>query len=834
MISADWSDVIPAEEVALLETGRRQEIEQPLIDLGYLNEIAIENNSPDRNSHIAKAIRHFRKDYILAGLIPDFAPNFSKIPPEELDGLELNLIHQLTGLDGEFSILNLPKNGTVNLSSRVIHYRLIILGVFTKQVSNPIGMDSELALKTLNTWLVAKNRTELLTMIGNLPFLLQRILDSKQLRKKVVVFQYKTNAAADTVEEVTEQDGEQDNEAELMREEAAIDHEITALTSTIFSKEEAKIERLEKRNKNKKRRAEKVERCILKLVNQGKDLFEETKRLSDKIKVEKIPLLSQKKLLDQDLLRFAIAIHKEKQKAGPDLNSKTIRRKKKELKKVEKQLKNEKSQAQIIGEIGNLKHNVSIFNRNITALQSRPGNHKAIIKKQQDQINSIENEIDKLNKKLERYNTRKNLQAELLKLEEQANANGQNKAIIQSLEQQQKQTQDLLKNVAESIKKKDQSLQDAIAKRDTIIRKNQIEIQPLKDRLNRLERKISGLKYRFKAQLKRSLDSDFYKELRIQVFESRSKTYLQKLELDPFNSFLIRLIQVRQWMNGYYYGKLDSQPADRTFQSIVELIEEEDLKRLRLKYVLTKLGSNTAGYWLLNIHYFFDCICELEKKSSTKNTAELIKEYENQFDKDPIYKNEVTDAAWKSFTSEIEVGIQETNTQIRRFYYGVKSLARSIGRVIKNLFQRIINGVKSVIRIFKNFIKILYKEIREGVRKFFEGMEFLFGKRQIETAISADKVLVTKFDFDFDVTVWASPDIPLASYKEHMTLCAGYAQNMTFSLKLVAKILKWSFTIASGALTWPKLALKIAFHFKDLVIKFLVRRKIPRPRLQRG
>jgi len=105
-------------------------------------------------------------------------------------------------------------------------------------------------------------------------------------------------------------------------------------------------------------------------------------------------------------------------------------------------------------------------------------------------------------------------------------------------------------------------------------------------------------------------------------------------------------------------------------------------------------------------------------------------------------------------------------------------------------------------------------------------MEFLFGKRQIETPIAADKVLVTKFDFDFDVTVWASPDIPLAAYREHMTKCAGYAQNMDFSLKLVAKILKWSFTLASGALTWPRLALKVAFHFKDLVIKFLAKRKV--------
>jgi len=826
MLNAAWSDVIPAEEVALLEKGRSQEIEQPLIDLGYLNETTIESSNLARPSNLANAIRHFRKDYIRAGLLPDYAPNFAQLSSEDLDGLELHLIHQMTSLDGEFPILNLPTDGTVDLSSRILHYRLIILGVFTQAASTPFGAVSQLALKTLSEWLLPKSDTDLLMLMGDIPVLLKRVLDSNQLKKTVVVFKYKSRSAGeDIIEEVTEEAGEQDNEAQLMQEEAAIDHEINKLTSTLFSKEEAQIQRLEKRNKNKKRRAEKVERCIIKLVNQGKELFEQTHKTVLNLEEEKAPLLSQKSLLEKDLIRFAIDIDKEKTKAGPDLRSKTIKRKKKELEKVEKRLKNAKSQAQILGEMANLEHNIGILRRSISALKNRPGNQKKVIKRLNEQISATEQDIDQLKKILEQYAAAKKRREELAKLKQQATKNGRSKSLLQSLQQQQTQTRNLLQNTLESIKKMDNSISTAIIKRDESVRKNQHEIQPLKDRLDRLERKISGLKYRFKAQLKRSLDADFYKKLRLQVFESRSKNYLQKLELNPFNGFLIRLIQVRQWMNGYYYGKLDSQPADRTFQSIVELIEEEDLKRLRLKYVLTKLGSSTEGYWLLNAQYFFDCVCELEEQASTKNTAELIKEYEDQFDKDPIYKNEVTDAAWKSITAEIEEGIQETNTEIRRFYYGVKTLARSIGRVIHKLFLRIVRGVKSFIRIFKNFIKILYKEIREGIRKFFEGMEFLFGKRQIETANSADKILVTKYDFDFDVRVWASPDIPLNDYKEHMLKCSGYAQNMRFSLKLVAKVLKWSFTLATGALTWPKLALKVAFYFKDLVIQYLVKRK---------
>lgn len=826
MISEGWTDVIPEKEVALLETGRLQEIEQPLIDLGYLKGDAINRAMSSRVKKLANAIRLFRKDYITAGLLPDYAPNFARLPHHELDGVELNLIHQLTGLDNEFPITALPSKGKTTLYSRVLHYRLIVLGVFTKKVSVLFGSGSLQSLKTVGSFLNIQQEATLLEITGNIPQLIKQVTDTEKLQKTAIAFKYSTRKKQnDALLEVVEEAGESDNEAELIKEEQAIDSEIKKLTANIFSKQEEEIQRLEKRNKNKNRRLEKVTRCINQLVHEDKMLFEATDQLRKDLELKKKPILAQKKLLERDLVRLSNEALKIKQQVGPQPDKKAIRKKKKAIEKLKKKLKKEKKEPQLLAEIGNLEHNITILNRSVTSLNKRRGDHRPIIKRLTGQITDSQKSINNLNDALLDHAALRQHKEELLLMTKVDPDKAINKAKLRSIKTQQTQARNLIKGAKENVKKKDEQLKLAIKKRDEKVRANQKRIEPLQDRLIRLRKKINGLRFKFKAQLKRSLDKDYYKELKREVFQKRNKAYLKKLAEDPFNKFVIRLVQVRQWMNGYYYGRLDSQPADRTFLSIVELTEEEALKRLRLKYVLTKLGNKTEGYWLLNGEYFFDCICELESKGKAKNSAELIKEYEDSFKKDPIYKNKVTEEAWNEFTEEIEEGIKDTQHNIRRFYYGVRSLARSIGRVVGKLVRLIINGIKSVIRIFKNFIKILYKEIREGARKFFQGMEFLFGKRQIESTLVSGETLVTKFDFDFDVTVWSTNDVTTDLYKSHITKTMSYALNMSFSLRLVAKILKWTFTLTSGALTWPRLALKIAFHFKDLVLKFLLKRK---------
>jgi len=817
-----WKDLIPPEEVALMQQGRQQEIEQPLIDLGYLH-MSLTTSTSTRDN-MAEAIRLFRHDYVLQNLLPHFVPDFENL--FELDGLELNLIHQLTGLDNEFPILALPQDGEINLVSRVLHYRLMVLGVFEETTNSPFGLAALDAIAILKNFLAVETSGQVLKLIADLPALFQQVLDSGQLQQTVVAFKYNTlRGDVDALEEVAEEQEDKDNEEALIKEELAIESEIKRLTATIFSKEEEEIQRLEKRNKNKRRRLEKVRTCINQLVYEDLALHKSTRKMYKESKIEKKPLIERKKLLEKDLIQLSRERYLIKEQQAATAKDQSIKRFKNDLVKAQKQLKKEMSLAQIVSTISTIQHNSGILKRSIAQLKNQSGDQRKTIRRLEKQLKQGEKELLRLNKKLEVHQKVEQLQKELTKLKAKAGDPADIKVQLQSIRHQQKQTKELLEQVNAIIKEKDNALQRAIKERDATIQRNQHKIQPLQQRLLLLERKINGLRFRFKAQLKRSLNEEFYQEIRKEVFEGRNRGYLKGIEQDPFNAFMIRLIQVRQWMSGYYFGKLDSQPAGRTFLSIVELTEEENLKRLRLKYVLTKLGDATTGYWLLNAQYFFEQVCELESKVSAKNNAELLADYEAAFEGNPIIKNEVTVAAWKSFNEEIDAGIKTTGQHIRRFYYGAKSLARSIGRIIGKLVRMIVNGIKTIIRIFKNFIKVLYKEIREGLRKFGQGMGFLFGKRQIETKLPNGKMLITKFDFDFDVKNLVSPNLPKKSYEAHIQKCAGYAKNMRMSLKIVAKVIKWIYEIVTTA-TWVGLLIKIATYYAEMLIKYLAKQNI--------
>ncbi|MEL6926819.1 MAG: hypothetical protein AAFO94_22455, partial [Bacteroidota bacterium] len=142
-----------------------------------------------------------------------------------------------------------------------------------------------------------------------------------------------------------------------------------------------------------------------------------------------------------------------------------------------------------------------------------------------------------------------------------------------------------LKQLEKSVRRQEEKIQSIKKEIDDNASRHQHELQALQEKRQRLEEKLSNLRPRFKNKLEESLHPDFYRELRQQVFTQRNTQWLDELSKDPFNQFLIRLLQVHQWMNGYYYGQLDSDLGRRTFDSIYELTK--DLDRLKFRHVAT-------------------------------------------------------------------------------------------------------------------------------------------------------------------------------------------------------------------------------------------------------
>ncbi|MFK7808876.1 MAG: hypothetical protein AB8F74_13815 [Saprospiraceae bacterium] len=714
----------------------------------------------------------------------------------------------------------------------------MVLGLFKEQVNIPFGKIALDAISQLGLWLdlATDNSLEIINEAGNIPSLCEKILDTKKLQKQVVVFKYRSpKVREDILMEVLEENEATEDELLLANSETDIHEELAKIDQEIFSEEEAKWEAIENKTKSKQKRISRIEGRMKRIIKEEEKLLKAGLTKEVVIQKQINLLLSQVKVLTKDLQKRKLIIGKQKDTVEQlrKSNKKDLFKKEQERRKLERRLGDQKTMSSIIALLAQAHQNNKIRIESLNHLKKNDGKPN-VIQHLEDGIKKTNKEIEKLNEKKKTIQEIDKIDSEINNIKSAAGKLRTEQHKLSILQRDKKQTDDLVSNLQQQLSEKNNSLTSAIKERETSISVKQIKLQDLNKRLKRLLEKVNGLSYRFKSQLKRSLDDSYYEELRQKVFRDRESIFLEQIAQEDFNLFLIRLIQVRQWMNGYYYGRLDSQPADRTFKSIVEFTDEEDLPRLRLKYILTKLGESQKGFWLLNAQYYFECIVELDKSATTNDTTELIETYQESIEGNKkIYTNENTRKAWIAYNKELGEGLDGSEHRIRRFYFGVKSMARSIGRVMKRIVRFIIKGTKIVLRILKNFIKIIYKEIREGTRNFLDGMSFLFSRRSIHTPGVNEEQAISRYAFDFDSMVLMTDTISPETVDSHIRNCMLRTGNLHFSLRLCGKIVKWVIVIATGTVTWPRLALKIAFYFKDLVKEYIGIRKRKKKRIKK-
>ncbi len=655
MNAQSLQQLIPGRAQALFEQGRIEDIEQPLMQLGYL---AVSGKRARQ-----RAIGQFRADCWAAGLLTDFAHDPLVTAPDELDGLELELLHRLVSLDGDFQFPALPLLQSTTLSSRILHYRLHLLGLWKGEIGAPMSRQSIKSLEKLQHWLaLPASHLQAARLIGDIPLLIKTIHNSGILKRRIVCFSYQNRQLdEDLREELAEEDGEKDEELKMSKRERSLQNSLQQIDREISGREAALLNQYAQRSKSKKSRLKRIRGLMEQL------LAEQNAQLQQSLQKEQA---------------FCLAIQQA---------SRAARRRQLE---------------------------------------------------------------------------------------------GQLKQLLQERKAYQGGRQKRLRH--------------------------------LQGRLKKLQSRVNGLRFRFKAKLKRSLDSRTYASLKKEVFQKQSPAYLKKLERDEVNQLLLRIIQIHQWMNGYYFGRLDSKVGNRTFGALVDLTE--DLPNLRLKYVLTKLGDSTDGYWLLNAEYLFSRFAYYYRHDGTSiTTAQLIQKYQQHFDEaDPAMLNNSTKKALKSFNREVKQGLKLDG--LKRFcYLGVRSLARSIGRVIGKIVFFVKKQIRCIANLFKNAIKLMYGAIREGLRKYGIGIVYLLATGQV-TGLNVQTVdrLLAYFNFGNnrnDVSV----DTELAESADPLAI--RQARNRRFGIVLALKVLKWGLAIASGSVTWPRLALQIGFYFRRMIQK---------------
>lgn len=173
---------------------------QPLIDLGYLDLIAAKPENPNRIEVITQAIKQFRKECEAENYLRErytflpFEYNNYHIYAFSLNEMEQKFIQKTVSFDGDFSIKYIPNIGEISLTSRIIHYRLQLFGLFPADKINTafsaFSLEKLYWVKSFFEWQVED--LILLNQIGDIEVLITAIhselSDGKVSNKFIYLF----------------------------------------------------------------------------------------------------------------------------------------------------------------------------------------------------------------------------------------------------------------------------------------------------------------------------------------------------------------------------------------------------------------------------------------------------------------------------------------------------------------------------------------------------------------------------------------------------------------------------------------------------------------------
>ena len=802
----DLDQLIPREQYEPYLEGRPLDYLQPLVDLGFLRFSQTENRSA-----VQSALTEFRVAcHELSWLSKKENGLEPSIPPsDELDSLEIKLLHLLVDMDGDFQITKLPEWGSLNISSRVIYYRLRLHG-FWKPGDEPQRFDPailDIAIAKLNSWIPLQiSPLQWINLLGDIPELIRNTYDHGQLDQQIVCFKYRPRTA---FKESFRNEIFKETDHKIAVESVALE-EIKSTLTELKGKRIA-IADVEPRpattRKNRRRQSE-VEVLRIEIntvVEQMRDALNQRHQASNEF--QPVILAAREELRKAQLV---LAHHKvdikqlrKTRKFLEELEreNKRLRRKSKRAKRDLQDLfsDNLELERQLVFQLSSL--------RKLLEVQSDAPDH--LQHKFDKPISSAKKKIDLLKKYFAREEA----------IERNKNRLADRVDIDKEIKEKEATTPEFkshvtrIENGLTILLKKQRAIVDAF---DDDMVEEQQKLKKVAKRYQHLLKKLEKIPRRFRRELKEYLAPEFYEKVRRELLDRENASLFSETLNHPYNQFLVRLLQLHQWTNGYYNGVIDSNLGRRTFRSIREI--DKDIKVLKLRFVLYQLNPQ-SGTWLLNIRYLFaEMIDSLDAFKEQDDFETVVQKYELEIANNPNIQNQKRRIDQELSKTIKEINKNRVNNKMRRIYFGVRSLARSIVRGMARLIQLIVKGLKFIYRLLRNFVLLLYREIREGLRKFGQGIAFLFGKRQITTSFTDGRpAIVTRFDFDCDVRSFANLDAG-QHITRHRINCHSITHNLEFALVLTAKIIEWTFQAVR--LTWVTILIRIALYFRKQIKAF--------------
>lgn len=333
----------------------------------------------------------------------------------------------------------------------------------------------------------------------------------------------------------------------------------------------------------------------------------------------------------------------------------------------------------------------------------------------------------------------------------------------------------------------------------------------------------------FKRQLRRDLRNydTVFDNLDDQLFFRRDHKvngdYLDKLSKAEINRFLLRLIQVHQWMAGAYDGLLDGEFGPITIESLLEIISQyngEERKDVKTDKVLVRITGTT---FLFNAVHFL--IRYSEESLAQDRTLETLQILSRNISEAQASDQQVFEINFQSEVEIIQKGEhvppENRNGLFPRIFTGARIFFKKLFRVARRLFRWIVDQVKKGIHFIRNMIRMIYAFLKEAAIHFINGVKFLLGKLPVSTQRERTYFAYTRFDIDKDVVSLLN--------EHHGNLIADHLRNvnqmvhsMHFSLAMIIflfKTLKASL-VAPIPVAWPVFVIKMVIAFKKVIDQY--------------
>jgi len=332
------------------------------------------------------------------------------------------------------------------------------------------------------------------------------------------------------------------------------------------------------------------------------------------------------------------------------------------------------------------------------------------------------------------------------------------------------------------------------------------------------------LNLRFEQKLRNDFDreSSFYQKLNREVLKQNEDmidwSFVSGRANDDLNLFITRTIQVHQWMDGFYEGKLNGELDTVSLTSIQQMLQFynlDDADNLKLKEILVYIGR---GFFVFNAlcfmkHYMIE---DVPENNEEKVISDLLVQSQKL---SPEKKTAFEENTCKLFEAAQNERSEIQKSFATRVYHGLRSFFKKLFRIGKKLIRWMTEKLDKVWSIMKSFFQKIIEQSKRALKSLVQGIKFLLGRTPLITN-STNKLAISNIEFAGDSLHIIDEHLKSDVLKTHQLAIEKFQDGIQFSIAIVGELFQMLKYLVAGVIGWPLLLLQLAQSIKTVYQKY--------------